>query len=135
MWAIRDAIIDNIRGTQENKYVWGELGNRTLWQHQEESVKTMLERHSNGKRGHLIWIHAGLGKTSILIEYIIRLGEQMQEYCVYTLPPSAIDSIKRELDIYKMPYQELDMVKGGKNQIIKPGIVNLVKHDHLRFPS
>ena len=135
MWSIRDAISKSIRGVEQNKYVWGQLSTRPLWQHQEESVKAMLEKHASGKRGHLIWITAGMGKTAITIEYIIRLGSKMQEYCVYTLPPSAMDSIKREFDIYKISYQELDMVKGGKNKVIQPGIVNLIKHDHLRLAA
>lgn len=110
---------------------------RKLWEHQEDSLNMMINRFNNGYRGSLIWIPVGLGKTLILISFISYLisKKRMPKYCVYTLPPSAIDSIKVELNGL-LKYKVLDMRKTNKNKdskIIEPYTICLIEHDHLRM--
>lgn len=110
---------------------------RKLWEHQQDSLDMMINRFNNGYRGSLIWIPVGLGKTLILISFISYLisKNKMPKYCVYTLPPSAIDSIKVELNGL-LKYKVLDMRKTNKNKdmkIIEPYTICLIEHDHLRM--
>jgi len=130
MWTLREFLKPPSLPVVEGA-VWGIPDGRPLWEHQESSVQSMLARHATGRRGHLIWVGVGLGKTKIAMEYMLRI--QMPEYCVYTLPPSSVDSIRKELVSYQMAFVELDMRKGGINRRLTPGVVNLVYHDQLRL--
>ena len=110
---------------------------RVRWQHQITALDQMIERHKQGKKGHLIWIPVGMGKTLIVIdyiEYLIEVGD-MPEYCVYSLPSSAIDNIVKEFEHRNIPVHILDARKNTPaiQKTITPFEVNLIKHDHMRL--
>lgn len=140
MWTLREKLILSIRSKMvrsEARSQWAIVppNDRKLWEHQRDSVEMMIDEHEKGKRGHGLYLPVGTGKTGIVLSYIIYLigkGE-MPDYCVYTLPPSARDSIERELQAYRIPYQVLDMRVEGRIKAIVPGMVNICLHDHLRL--
>jgi hypothetical protein len=75
--------------------------------------------------------------TMICMHYITYLisNNLMPEYCVYTLPPSALESIVKEIEYFHIPYQILNMNKTGqryKVQNIRPNVINIILHDQLR---
>ena len=136
IWSLRDKISAILHTNTEEKVFWNmpSPDRRILWEHQREILETMKERHIAGKHGTLLWVEVGLGKSLNVTEYIhwlIEIG-QMKKYCVWTLPPSALDSIKRELTIANLPFQVLDMTAKGKIKTIEPGLVNIIFHDHMR---
>jgi hypothetical protein len=95
----------------------------------------MIERTKEGKRGHLLWIPVGLGKTLIVLYYVKWLidNHRMPKYFVYTTPPSAIDNTVKELEAFGLPVRQLDMTKKGQYKSLEEGVVNLILHDHLRL--
>jgi hypothetical protein len=111
--------------------------NRRLWDHQIETVNYMKNRFDRSRRGSIIWIPVGLGKTLIVLTYIAKLIEEnkMPLYCIYTLPPSAIDSISREISFFGLQVHIIDMRKDTadfyKNPVTKA--INIIPHDTLRL--
>jgi hypothetical protein len=110
--------------------------NRKLYDYQLDSVTRMIQKTKLNKRGHIIWIRPGTGKTLIVISYIKFLidNKLMPKYCAYTLPPSAIETIIQELTFFGVKYQILDprvASKGPKD--ILPNMINIIFHDHLRL--
>ncbi len=95
-----------------------------------------MDRIKFNKRGNLIWIEVGQGKTFIVTTVIGNLisSHQMPQYCVYTLPPSAFSTIENELRLGNLPYNIIDGTKNGNKNIL-PNVINLIKHDHLRLLS
>lgn len=138
LWSLRDKLLLSLRTIVEVKTKWPlpELDDRLMWDHQKDILQSLINRHEKGLKGHLIWATVGSGKTLCLtsyINYLIRKGD-MSQYCVYTLPPSAVQAIIKELELMKIPYQLIDMRAGkNKNQTILPAMVNLVHHDHMRM--
>lgn len=134
-WVIRDKIIKYFN--DKNKTVninWNVVAkdklDRPLWEHQIDSLQRMIDRKNNNKKGNILWIPVGMGKTLIVLYYIKYLIDNnlMPEYCIYTLPPSAMDNIIKEINYFNLPYLVIEKHKHVKNQVI-----NLIKHDHLRF--
>jgi len=125
---IRDMSIDN------NYASWPIIpgDSRALREYQQESVNDLVGCKSKGK---IIWIEVGMGKTLILMTYIKHCCHQgiMPKYLVYTLPASAVDSIKRELGMFGIPFNQIDMRKGSKNNTLIPFSCNLIIHDHMRM--
>jgi hypothetical protein len=136
-WIVRDQIQKFMGQMKVQQNVWAPIvpDNRKLYEHQREAVEDMIAKVETGGRGHEIWIPVGLGKTLIFMRFIMELiqRQRMPTYCVYTLPSAAVNSIETEFDTYNIPYQVIDMRVDGVNQIVKPGIVNLVWHNHLRL--
>lgn len=138
MWIIRDRMTCLINKRlyiqNSNDIGWSKnIGDsRELWEHQKDSVSQMIERY---KKGNIIWIQMGMGKTLIVLSYIKYLCEnnKMPKYCVYTLPTSAIDSVKREIVNYGIECNEIDMRKNKKNNRLRPFCINLIRHDHMRM--
>ncbi len=110
---------------------------RIRWNHQQTALDQMITRHEQGKKGHLIWIPVGMGKTLIVIDYIDYLikNRQMPDYCVYSLPSSAIDNIIKEFEYRQIPVKVLDarMNSSLESKTINPFVINLIKHDHMRL--
>jgi len=132
IWDIRDKV-KSLCTTEVRSIVnWGVVeDDRVLYQHQVEAVSNMINKVD---KGNAIWIPVGQGKTLIVIRYILELIEQqrMFSYCVYTLPPSALKSVKAEFLTHNFKCNVMDMREDGKNQTLKPGVINFVYHDHLR---
>jgi len=137
LWSLRDRIRSVLRTSVQEKTSWKTPvpNQRKLWEHQKSTIIAMIDRHTSGNKGHIIWIPPGLGKTMILLMYLKHLIEirEMPAYCIYTLPPSAVDSISSELEQMQIPYQVMDMRQNSTMKTIRPGIVNLVFHDHMRM--
>lgn len=143
LWWLREKIqlallTDGVQSRDRTR--WGAVRRpqRALWEHQIDSLNDMKERHLRGYRFNALWLEMGLGKTGIAIEYLVWLIEsnRMYEYCIVTVPPSAVDSWIKELDFYNIPHQVLDMRTSrarDKATELKGGIVNIVWHDHLRL--
>jgi hypothetical protein len=149
MWSIKDRILKSMAiliqhlskdAEKETPFSGWKLipgDNRKMWDHQRDTVNTMIRRHNNGKKGNIISIPTGMGKTLIVMEFIRYLTDnnQFPSTCVYTLPPSAVDSIKVELDMFGIPYHEIDMRLAShiENKSLKKYVVNLIVHDHMRL--
>lgn len=137
LWSLRDKLIERSRLTVITRGVWNipRQDTRLMWEHQKDIVQTMQERHVAGKRGSLLWVPVGMGKSMCVTQFITGLiaTENMPSYCVWTMPPSAVDSVGREITTAGLPYQILDMRSNGKNQKLLPGLVNVIFHDHLRL--
>lgn len=132
-WHVRNLIFDNCLHT-EKFTKWPKLKkvNVHLWEHQTDSVNSMIKKSSAGNKGHEIWINVGMGKTAIAIEYIRYLisNNKMPKYCVWTGPPSSIDNIIKEFQRYRM-----DAIQVGcrsSESELEPYKINIVQHDHMR---
>jgi hypothetical protein len=105
---------------------------KILYQHQRDALEGML----HGGNRHLIYITPGLGKTLILINYIMELIRMnlMPKYCVYALPSSAYEGVSEQFEAYHIDINLLNMNKNIKtrNYIIIPYCINFIKHDHMR---
>lgn len=134
LWTIRDAINDQLQLENNiNTFKWGEFDDRILKEHQREIVEKMIENHNKGKRGNIIWAPTGSGKTLCVLRYILAIP--MKKYCVYTLPASAIDSVKKEFDTHKIKYQIIDVNAkplANTTKIILPNIINFIEHDQVK---
>lgn len=108
-----------------------------LWQHQQDIIANLRHRHAAREHGSIIWLAMGMGKTACVLSYLQYLIEQeeMPDYCLYTLPPSAVDSIAKECELMAIPYQLIDMRKNSSKSVLQPALINLVVHDHLRHGS
>jgi len=108
-----------------------------MWEHQIDAVNYMKSRQESGKRGNIIWIPVGLGKTLIVMTYLSQLiaENRMPEYCIYSLPPSAIDSITREIQYFGLQPHLIDMRKDAAEFFKRPQpkTINLIPHDTLRL--
>lgn len=141
LWSLKTTIrqyLSNLSETDQEE-IWAPIegDGRPLWEHQHDSVEMMKERLIDGYGGNEIWIDVGLGKTLIfehLLKWLIDTG-RMPPHCVYTMPPSAVNSVTREFDNFGIPYQQIDMRLTNKQGIktLTPGIVNIVLHDHMRM--
>lgn len=119
--------------------------NRTLFEHQLDAIDSLVYSKQHGKKTDIIWYPCGSGKTSIIVNYIAHqiLNNTMEKYCLYTLPPSALKTIERELSMRSIPYVHLDMRKTSAgnpkkmdtliHKLLRPHVVNIVYHDHLRM--
>lgn len=134
-YTIADHILYKVQGiTEITRWPLIPGDHRKLREYQEDSVKELI---ASNNRGSIVWIEVGMGKTLILMTYMKYLIEhnKLPEYVVYTLPTSAIDSIKKELTMFGFPFVEIDMRKSpspNTYNILQPLHVNLVPHDHMR---
>jgi hypothetical protein len=106
---------------------------RQLRPHQVEAVDEIMDRVNTNKRGILIWMDVGQGKTFIVSTVLGNLlkNNQLPKYCVYTLPPSALESVQKEFHMGHLPYVHCNP-NAGKCKGIQPHVVNFIFHDHLR---
>lgn len=104
---------------------------RPLWKHQVGMVSDLLSATS---RGSFIWAPVGSGKTKVVMTYLARLVEQgkMPDYVIYTLPKSAVVSVKKEIELFCKDVVVISPLKTSKRREFVKGCVNLVEHDHLR---
>lgn len=107
---------------------------RIPYEYQKEVVDEMIKKNESGKRGHLVNMLIGSGKTLIVVLYIqhLILTKRMPKYCVYVLPPEARESVIKEFMSYQFDVLELDMTIKGQNKTIVPNTVCFIKRDHLR---
>lgn len=135
---IKKIILDASHKNQETEVSWPVQfrDDRVLYDHQNAALEQMIHRK---RRGHLIWIPVGLGKTLIVSSYIGWLIQEkkMPKYCVYTLPPSAISSIQQELMRGNLPVHLVEYNSKNKDgpSLFRPYCINLIKHDNMRVAS
>jgi hypothetical protein len=133
-WSLTEQILAHPPQLSSNWKSGHHLDKRVLWEHQREAVERL---HSNNNL-NIIWIPPGLGKTLIITTYIQQLIERgrMLTYCIYTLPPSAIETVKAEFDMLGLEHVHLDMRQSAKgNKQLVPNKVNFIYHDHLRLAN
>lgn len=157
LWALRDAIVElaSLGGVDawldSRAEQWGAETHtpprrpvgRTPWPHQEESTREMLAKRS---KGNFIWIPTGMGKTAIVLEYIIGKLErnELPPYVLYVLPGPAVPTIASEAAAYNFNVDMLWPLKGNANDTeyapakIVPGCqprkyrITLVRQDDVR---
>ncbi len=106
---------------------------RELMQHQDEIINSMLD---SNQHTHLIDSPKGTGKTMIVCEYLRLLNERkrLPPYIIYTLPPSAVGGVKKELKYYGFEVNIID--PRDKNYFeFKKHCINLIFLDHLKRPD
>lgn len=153
LWEIKDYI--NKKYIQQNKYIKYEINkkiSRKHWEHQTISINQLKEEYHLGKKGHFIWIPVGMGKTDIVLSYLLYLNsiEKLPLYVIYTLPESAMKSIIHEITkfgfnidliipiktIKKLEYKEnVNIIRECKfNPSNKKNnyTITLIEHDYLR---
>jgi superfamily II DNA or RNA helicase len=136
IWELMNKIkLNNKIEINLNWKIINDKNNRKLYEHQEDALERMINRKKNGKNINLLYISPGMGKTYIVLSYVKWLIENnlMPEYFIYTLPPSASETIIKECDMIGLNYNLLDFTINSKNKEIKPNLVNIIKHDHLRL--
>ena len=115
--------------------------------HQAEALFEMKDRFSGGKRGHMIWIKQGLGKTLIVMSYLryLKQVKALPRHIIYILPDSAIQSIIQEIQYFNFPVKLLwpaqkpipENLQGIATKNIKPQsfTITLVEHDKFKRPE
>jgi len=149
LWKARDVIAATLE-KRKNKITegkWKAVGKkdtRTLFEYQTSSMQEMVRNHNAGKKGHFLWLKVGMGKTLLVLSYIKWLWEngKLPKYIVYTLPTSALTTIRTELETFGIDYEFLVPLKSLGKYKKEKGVrlgkdlrgyrVTLILHDHLR---
>jgi len=141
VWSqIRENILSELQKKTDRSTSWEDVqfrDERKPYAHQEAAIEQIVSRVNHNRRGNLIWIPVGLGKTLIVtsvIGWLIK-NKKMPDYCVYSLPPSAIDSIMKELEKGHLPYHLVNYTKkdAESNRVMfQKHKINLIKHDNMR---
>ena len=103
---------------------------RLLWPHQQIALEWLL---SEDKRGAILNMTAGLGKTLVAARYMEQFS---YGYNIFTLPEGAIDTVTKE---FQKEGWEVNVIDGRKNKFKgfresnNMLVVNLVQHKHLRL--
>lgn len=131
---LRDRIIEYI---PEIKYdiEWNlQPDSRIPFKHQQEALNEMIDRNNMYKKGKVLWLNIGLGKTKIVFDYIYHLYEnnQLPNYIIYTYPKSAYESILTEAKFYNFATAVINGNKTSKSKTFLKGHINFVEHDQLR---
>jgi hypothetical protein len=135
MMIIRSSIetyLHNLTDNSDAAKVWSFIEDpRPLWRHQVGMVNDLLTATT---RGSFIWAPVGSGKTKVVMTYLTRLSERgsLPEYVLYTLPKSAIESVKKEILKFTKNVVVVSPLKTSKLKTPYKGYINLIEHDHLR---
>jgi hypothetical protein len=106
----------------------------------------MIERQARGRRGNLIWMTVGQGKTRCsmdFLNYLLSIKE-LPPYVVYALPKEAVKSVGDEILNYGFDLEVLSPTKTTpknhpfpdllvKGQTPNKNVITMVEHDHLRL--
>lgn len=149
LWEVKDLVQDYVRSlSSEVEGQWPQLYDRrqrTMWEHQESVLTDIKSSHQQGKRGNLLWLPVGSGKTLALMKYLqwLQSQKQLPPYLIYSLPASAIQSIIYEVTSFgfdielliplkTLPanYRNLSYVRQSSQP--RPFVLTLVEHDYLR---
>lgn len=114
---------------------WSVIPNcpQVLWPNQSEAVSSILDRISAGKRGSMLWMDVGLGKTQIVLSIIGSLirERRMPKYCFFVLTPSSYANIMGQIRANGLSVNMLDPRAASKNLSVKANCVNVLNHDHM----
>jgi len=143
LWHVRDIIHDQLLTMEDqdqkiengwDKTVGIDSG-REPHVHQREAVEQLITRGKDlvKVKGNFLWMNVGAGKTMVVLLYLCHLIEnnQLPPYVIYSLPPSALEAIKNELNLFGFAYEEVTRSKKRKANLQKHRIL-LVKHDSMR---
>lgn len=124
---------------------WGNLmTSREPLSHQIRTIDMVKTNFESGKRGVMIYLKVGSGKTYIMMAFLCWLKKinHLPSKIIYTLPKSAIDTVCSEIktfnfNIYllyplkqKPPkYNGVTVVKSISD--VPDGVIVIVEHDHL----
>lgn len=149
MWdVVRPEISSKLAPKKGDVRSWGKIkgDKRKPWKHQIDAVREMIERHERGRRGNLIWISIGQGKTRCSLDFINYLisKKELPSYVIFALPKEAIKSVGDEILNYGFKIEVLTPTKSVpkqhpfpdlivKGEIPNKNVITLVKHDHLRL--
>lgn len=120
------------QATGTSEFSWSFIEDlRPLWRHQVSMVNDLLNATT---RGSFIWAPVGSGKTKVVMTYLTRLAERgsLPDYVLYTLPKSAIESVKKEILKFTKNVVVVSPLKTSKLKTPYKGYINLIDHDHLR---
>lgn len=133
---VRKMILQKVTNHVSEKWPYKFNDTRQLWSNQQEFIDRIMSRFNKGKRGNLIWLDTGLGKTLIVTTVIGKLIDlsKMPKYCVWILTPGSIQNIVEQISRSTIPYNILNGTKGG-NRTIRPHCINLIFHDHMILMS
>ncbi len=104
----------------------------------------LAEMIAKPKRGHFLWLTAGLGKTLTVLMFLQHLIEKkiLPRYVVYSLPKSALTSVIAEMDQFEgllinilrpvTTKGEHDIRSISRKEVLS-WHVSIVEHDHLRL--
>ena len=127
LWHVKEIVTEhlNVMVPLESS-AWGEIrddSGREPWSHQLSSIEEMKNSYNLGRKGHFIWINVGLGKTLIVLSYIQWLESicKLPKYIIYTLPSSAISSIRKEIEAFGIKCKLLVPLKKLNNEYTKNG--------------
>lgn len=118
------------------QYDWTIIPNnqRPLRDYQQSAMETILDRINKGKRGHMLWMDVGLGKTLIVLSIVEQLikEKKMPRYCIFAITPSSEENIRNQIELVGLPVERLDP-RGGKKKNIqfKENCIHLIYHDHM----
>lgn len=151
LWRMRDLIVEQSGANQwrdqgppeswgaESRTVPRAPVERVPWPHQIESTREMLSKRS---KGNFLWIPTGMGKTAIILSYIVeKIARSECPPCVvYVLPDSALETVVAEIRAYNFKLVLLWPLKTKAPASITtvPGCVprefhiNLVRQDDVR---
>ncbi len=149
MWdVVRPEISRKLEPKKTDSRKWGKIkgDKRKRWQHQTDALNEMTERHFRGRRGNLVWISVGMGKTLISLDFINFLISQKElpPYVIFALPKEAVKSVGDEILNYGFEMEVLTPTKSVpkehpfpdlivKGEIPNRNVITLVNHDHLRL--
>lgn len=150
LWEVRSKILNYLSSNKKfNSEEWGDIRDSTsrkMWKHQESSVKDLIKQKRLGRKGHFLYLNVGLGKTLVIMKYLQFLNcmKMLPPYVVYSLPSSALESVKKEIEFFGFEVEIVVPIKNTKDMknkygsLIKtkcqltPYKITIIEHDYLR---
>jgi hypothetical protein len=113
------------------------------YDYQERGTQTILDRmQTNNKRGSLIWLRAGSGKTKIIVSVITRLINMgaMPPYCIFTYEGVSFQTIINQFHadeqrVHREGHIPTVHVTNPKTFDPKPFHIYFIEHDKLRHEN
>lgn len=133
---IRNMVLSMIEASPQHDWSVIPENKRQLKDNQVGAIESIMDRIAAGKRGHLLWMDVGLGKTQIVLSIVENLikEKKMPRYCIFVITPSSEENICNQIAAMGLKAHKLDPRKGNKHQCVvncKDNCVNIVFHDHM----
>lgn len=127
---------ENLIMEKRNYIIWPLIEDKTdrqLLQYQRDVAEQILNAPEN-QRMFIIAMDPGVGKSKIVMEVISMLNKQkkLPSYIIWTLPSSALTSVEDEIHKYGVQTNIIVPLIKGRNLVIYPQRINIIKHDHLK---
>jgi hypothetical protein len=132
---IRKLVFDLVETSDQHPWSVQPVNQRQLQSNQIGAIETILDRIATGRRGHLLWMDVGLGKTQIVLSVIESLIREvrMPRYCIFVITPSSESNIVNQIGLMGLKANKLDPRKSSltRNVVLKDNCVNIVYHDFM----